>query len=130
MSQNDPLAATLSKMLNAEKVSKKECTVKPISKFIMNVMAILKDNHYIGDYTEVKDSKGSILKIKLIGKINCCGAIKPRFPVTKKTYEKYEKRYLLAKDFGLIIVSTPKGIMTHIESKEKGLGGRLIAYCY
>jgi len=50
--------------------------------------------------------------------------------VQKGNYEKFEKRYLPAKDFGMIIVSTNQGIMTHIEAKEKGLGGRLLAYVY
>ncbi|MAG78181.1 30S ribosomal protein S8, partial [archaeon] len=59
-----------------------------------------------------------------------CGVIKPRFSVKIDGYEKFEKRFLLSKDFGLIIVSTSKGIMTHIEAKEKKLGGKLLAFVY
>ncbi|MDZ4226799.1 MAG: 30S ribosomal protein S8, partial [Candidatus Pacearchaeota archaeon] len=59
-----------------------------------------------------------------------CGVVKPRFPVKLDEFEKFEKRYLPAKNFGIIIVSTSNGIMTHIEAKEKKLGGRLIAYIY
>ena len=58
------------------------------------------------------------------------GAIKPRFAVKATEYEKFEKRYLPAKGFGILIVSTVKGLMTHYEAKQQGLGGRLIAYCY
>ena len=72
----------------------------------------------------------NISLIYLIGKINNCNVIKPRFNVKNDNYEKFEKRFLLAKDFGIIIVSTPKGLMTHIEAKEKGIGGKLILYCY
>ena len=32
---NDPLANALSTILNAEKIGKKECTIKPSSKIIM-----------------------------------------------------------------------------------------------
>ena len=59
-----------------------------------------------------------------------CGAIKPNFSVKKDGFEKFEKRYLPAKDFGVLIVSTSQGIMTHVEAKEKKLGGKLIAYVY
>ena len=44
--------------------------------------------------------------------------------------EKFEKRYLPAKGFGLIIVSTSKGLMTHVDAEEKNIGGKMIAYCY
>jgi small subunit ribosomal protein S8 len=45
-------------------------------------------------------------------------------------FDKFEKRYLPARGFGIIIVSTNKGIMTLEEAKEKRIGGRLLAYCY
>ena len=44
--------------------------------------------------------------------------------------EKYEKRYLPAKQFGILIISTPKGLMTHVQAMDKKTGGKLIAYCY
>ena len=69
-------------------------------------------------------------EINLIGNINKCGVVKPRFSLTKKNYENFEKRYLPAKDFGFLIVSTPKGIMIHKEALEKGMGGKLLAYVY
>ena len=49
--------------------------------------------------------------------------VKPRFSFTKDNYEMFEKRYLPAKGFGLFIVSTSKGIMTHKEALEKKLKG-------
>lgn len=129
MSQNDLLSAALSKIQNADKVAKKECSIKS-SKVIKRVLEIMKDRRYIGSFKEVDDGKGGSLEINLLGKINKCGAIKPRYPLKLEDFEKFEKRYLIAKGFGIMIISTPKGIMAHEEAKEKGLGGRLIAYCY
>ena len=65
-----------------------------------------------------------------MGNINKCGSIKPRYNIKKEDYEKFEKRYLPAKDFGFLIVSTSKGVMSHMEAKEKNIGGRLLAYFY
>ena len=90
----------------------------------------MQDNQYIGSFEEIKDARGTYLKVNLLGKINNCGAIKPRFSVDLTTYEKFEKRYLPARNFGIMIISTPDGIMTHTESKNKKLGGRLISYVY
>ena len=130
MTLNDPLASALSKLLNADKVGKTECIVKPVSNLHLEVLKIFKDNGYIKDFELVKDSKYRIVKVSLIGSINKCGVIKPRFPFKIENVEKFEKRYLPAKDFGILIVSTTKGIITHLDAKNKNIGGSLIAYCY
>jgi small subunit ribosomal protein S8 len=127
---NDTLANALSSILNAEKLGRTECVIKPISKVVKKVFGIMKDNGYIGDFREINDARGNYIKINLLGKINKTGVIKPRFSVTQEEFEKFEKRYLLAKDFGIIIISTSEGMMIHTEAKKKCLGGRLISYCY
>jgi len=130
MAMNDILAAAMSNIQNAEKIGRKEVFAKPYSKIIKAVFEIMQNHHYIGSFEVVKDGKGDFVKINLIGAINKCGVIKPRFSVTKDNFEKFEKRYLPAKDFGIIILSTSQGIMTLDEAKEKGIGGKLIAYIY
>ncbi len=50
--------------------------------------------------------------------------------MTTEEFEKFEKRFLPAKDFGFLILSTSKGIMTHLAAKEKSIGGKLLAYVY
>ena len=127
---NDPLANVLSYMNNHERLGRKVITVGNNSKFIRQVLNILNENNYVGEFKEIDDGKGKLLEISLIGAINKVGVIKPRFNVKKDNFEKFEKRYLPAKDFGVMIVSTSKGLMTHIKAKELGLGGRLVCYCY
>lgn len=127
---NDTLASALSNINNAEKVGKNQCTAKPVSKILKKILDIMKDHNYVGSYEVIEDNKGGIVKINILGAINSCKAIKPRFSVQTTTFEKFEKRYLPAKDFGLLIVSTSKGVMTHHEAKEKKIGGKLLAYVY
>ena len=127
---NDPLSNAMSKICSYEKISKKECFIKPVSKTIKKILDVLNEEGYLGSYEEIEDGRGNHLKLNLLGKINECGGIKPRFAVTIDSYEKFEKRYLPAKGFGLLIVSTSQGIMTHEKAIEKKLGGRLMAFCY
>lgn len=127
---NDPLANTLSVINNADQKGMKQCSMKPSSKLIRSVLDILNAKQYLGSHTLREDGRGGIVEVNLIGAINKCGAIKPRFSVGMETYEKFERRFLPAKDFGILIVSTPKGIMTHTEAKAAGMGGKLLAYCY
>ncbi|WP_423792855.1 30S ribosomal protein S8 [Methanocaldococcus indicus] len=126
----DPLANALVHISNCEMVGKKVVYIKPASKLIGRVLNVMKEHGYIKDFEFIEDGRAGIFKVELIGKINKCGAIKPRFPVKKDNYEKYEKRYLPARDFGILIVSTTQGVMSHDEAKKRGLGGRLLAYVY
>lgn len=127
---NDPLANMMSLMLNNELIGKQECLIKPISKLTKEVLKVMKEKGYVGDFKEVEDSRGNYIRLSLIGSINKCGVIKPRYSVKSKDFEKFEKRYLPAKDLGIIVVSTQKGIMTHYDAKSKKIGGKLLAYCY
>ena len=127
---NDVLANVYSHILNCENLGKKTCRVRPKSKMVAANLTILQDEGFIGEFKEVDDGKGGYIEINLLNNINKCGVIKPRYAVKKDQFDKFEKRFLPAKGFGVIIVSTNKGIMTLEEAKEKKIGGRLLAYCY
>ena len=127
---NDPLANLFSMILNSELIGKGEITVKPISKLMKQILKVMQDNNYVGEFKETEDSKGNYLKLTLLGHINKCGVIKPRYNVKNIDFEKFEKRFLPAKDVGILLVSTPKGLMTHNEAKSKKTGGKLLAYVY
>lgn len=127
---NDPLANALAVVSHSEKLGRKECCIKPVSKIIKTVLNIMKDARYTGEFEEIDDGKGGFLKLHLLGNINKCGVIKPRFAVKKDEFVKFEKRFLPAKDFGMLIVSTSKGLLVQDEAKKNNLGGKLIAFCY
>ncbi len=127
---NDPLANVLSHINNHEKLGRKEIATNNNSKLIRQVLKMMQEESLIGGFEEIEDGKGNQLKVYLIGSLNECGVIKPRFKVKVKDYEKYEKRYLPAMDFGLLIVSTSQGLMSNKEAKKKNLGGTLISYAY
>jgi len=130
MSNNNPLANVLSFIQNYENLGKKEVITKDNSKVIKKILEILQTAGYVDSYEEIEDSKGNLLKINLLGNINKVNVIRPQFQIKLDEFEKFEKRYLPAKDFGIIIVSTSKGIITHTEAKENKIGGKLLAFCY
>jgi small subunit ribosomal protein S8 len=130
MTMNDPLANAMSQILNAEKNAKAEATLRPSSKILKRVLEIMKDEGYVGEFTEIEDGKGNQLKISLLGKINKCGVIKPRFALTLEEFEKFEKRFLPAQGFGILIISTSQGVITLDEAKKRKIGGKLLAYAY
>jgi len=130
MSRNDPIADALINLKNNENASKKECSIRPASKLLKEILKILQEKGYIGTFEFIDDGREGIFKVELLGKINECRAIKPRYAVKKTDFEKFEKRYLPSYDIGTLIVSTPKGVTTHNKAKEMQTGGRLLAYIY
>lgn len=129
MANQDQLLSALSKIMNAEKDGNRECYV-PKSNLIKDAIDIMNDNDYIGDYEVIEDGKGGKLKVNLIGNINDCSSIKPRFNAEVDEIEKWERRYLPARGFGILLISTSEGVLTHDEAKEEEVGGKLLAYCY
>jgi len=130
MSLVDPVADALITMKNSDVVAKRECTYRPATKLLGEILKVMQRHGYIASFEFVDDSREGIYKIRLAGKINECKAIKPRHAVKKDEFERFEKRYLPSKDVGIMIVSTPKGVVTHKEAKESGTGGRLLAFVY
>jgi small subunit ribosomal protein S8 len=126
----DPLANALSVIENYERARKREVIISPASKLIGQVLRVMQQEGYIGEFEFIDDGKAGKFKVQLIGKINECGAIKPRHAVKREEYEKWEKRYLPAAGFGILVLSTPKGVMTHKQAREQGIGGRLLAYVF
>lgn len=120
----DITANALNCMMNAKRAGKEVCAV-PSSKLLVNVLKLMKKRGYIADY---KESDGKV-EIK-IGNLNSCRAIKPRFYVKRDQFDKYIRRFLPSRDFGILIVSTSKGLLTHKEAIENNIGGSLIAFCF
>jgi small subunit ribosomal protein S8 len=127
--RHDLLADALSAIKNADRIGKKECFVKA-SKLIEKVLKVLQQHEYIGAYELIHDGKSGIFKIELKGKIIDTNVIKPRFSVKVDEFEKWEKRFLPARDFGILILTTSKGVMDHKIAKNLHIGGKLLAYCY
>ena len=123
----DTISKAFNELMNAKKAGKSTCAVGPVSKLLINLLNIMKKEGYI-DYKIDKDKfDKAIIEIK---KLNECKAIKPRFDVGIKDIDKYVRRYLPARDLGIVIISTSKGLTTDKEIGDKEVGGSLIAYCF
>ncbi|HEY4673045.1 MAG TPA: 30S ribosomal protein S8 [Nitrososphaerales archaeon] len=130
MAASNILANLFSAMYNNEMRNKKECLVVPSSNLAAKVLRTMQASKYIGEFETIDDAIGGKIRIQLLGRINRCGVISPRFAVKVKEFGKWERQYLPAVGIGVLIVSTPQGVMSHKEAQEKQVGGRLIGYVY
>ena len=128
--QHDPLADAMTLIKNAEFTGHAECIIKPSSKLIGHVLKVMQEYGYIGNFEYIEDGGAGVFRVQLIGNINKCGAIRPRFSARRNELEKFESRYLPAQDFGVLILTTTKGVLSHRQAKEEGVGGKLLAYVY
>jgi len=127
---SDPIADALIALKNSDAAAKRECIFRPASKLLGEILRVMQKEGYLNSFEFIDDGRDGSYRIELLGKINNCRAIKPRYAVKKSEFERYEKRYLPARDVGTLIVTTPKGVLTHREAKEKGIGGKLLAFIY
>ena len=130
MTLNDPLADGLSTIFNNEERRKHECIIKPASKLIGQVLRVMQEKGYIGAFEFIDDGRAGKFKVQLLGRINKCRVIKPRFSVKTAKLEGWEKRFLPGKGFGILVITTPKGVLAHSDAKKLNLGGKLLAYVY
>jgi len=126
MSQ-DILADALNSMRNAKRARKESVQIDRVSKLLIEVLKIMKQRGAVKKYKI--DTKGKSVEVSF-GEFFECKVVKPRFSAKKDQIEKYRRRYLPARNVGTVIISTGKGLMTHEEAAEKGMGGSLIAYFY
>lgn len=127
--RQDLLADGLSAIKNAERAGQNTCEIEPASKMIKNVLKVMQANGYIGTFELVDNNRGGKFKVQ-IEDLNDCNAIKPRFYVKNNDYTRWEKRFLPARNMGLLIITTSQGVMSHQQAKEEGIGGKLLAYVY
>jgi len=114
---------------NAEAIGKRSCIV-PSSKIIKEVLKIMQKNKYIGSFEFIDDGKSGKFRVELVGRINNCGVIRPRFELRKDEFIKWEKRFLPSVNIGLLFLTTSNGIMDHRQAKKEKIGGGLLGFVY
>ena len=129
----DTLANALATIQNAEMRGKSEAIIMPASKLIAAVLRILQQEGYIGEFEYIDDGRWGKFRVKLLGRINKVGVVKPRTPVSYRDLLELPeslRKYLASRDIGVLILSTSQGVMTHKEAIQRKIGGIVIAYVY
>lgn len=129
----DPLANALSTIVNYEMRHHKEAVLWPASKLIAMVLRVMQKQGYVGEFEYIDDGRWGKIKVQLLGRINKAGVIKPRYSVTCDELRRmphWMRKYLPSRDIGILILSTSKGVISHKEALDMGIGGILLAYVY
>jgi small subunit ribosomal protein S8 len=126
----DILSNTFSTIINNELRNKRECIVSPASKLVGSILRVLQQNGYVGKFEFIDDGRFGKFDVQLLGRVNKCGAVRPRHSIKVDDIETWEKKFLPSRELGMLILSTPAGVLSHKDAKQKNIGGVLLAYIY
>ena len=124
------LADALKTMSNAEKRGKRQVLLRPSSKVIIKFLQVMQAHGYIGEFEVVDDHRSGKIVVNLIGRINKCGVVSPRFDIRVKDIEKWVGGLLPSRQFGHVVLTTAYGIMDHEEARRKHTGGKILGFFY
>jgi small subunit ribosomal protein S8 len=128
----DPIADMLTQIRNAIAAGHPRVDV-PGSKLKLEIVRILKEEGYINNY--MIKGEGAKYQIRIFLRYDAKG--KPSITNLKRVSRPSRRIYVKSSEipkvlggYGICIVSTPKGVMTGKEARQKNVGGELIAEIY
>lgn len=127
MSMHDPVADLLTRIRNGQQAKHQQVKISS-SKLKEEIARVLKEEGYILDYsTETLDNN-----IKVMTLVLKYYQGKPVIDMIKRISRPGLRIYKSVKEltsvpgFGVSIVSTSKGVMTHVKARMTGIGGEII----
>ncbi|XP_053992613.1 40S ribosomal protein S15a-like [Hylaeus volcanicus] len=124
------LADCLKTIINAEKRGRRQVLIRPSSKVIVHFLLCMQRRGYIGEFEIVDDHRSGKIVINLLGRINKCGVISPRFDVTLDKIEQITSDLLPSRQFGHVVLTTSYGIMDHEEARKRHTGGKILGFFF
>lgn len=126
----DPIADMLTRIRNAAMAKKKE-VLAPYSKIKFEIAKILEKEHFLSS-VEIVDEGSKMLKfgLKYVDGKPAITSIQRISTVGRRMYMKYEDIRPVLSGFGIMVLSTSRGIMTGKNARRTKVGGEVICEVY
>lgn len=123
----DTIGDALNRIRNAAKAGHTYVYLKK-SKFLSRILDIMKNEGYIDSYEDGDGEYKYFYKVNLKyykGK-PVIKEVKMLSHLSRRLYVGYRDVKSYKNNMGIVIISTPKGVMTTVEAKKLGVGGMLV----
>jgi small subunit ribosomal protein S8 len=129
MSMSDPIADLLTRIRNAQMVSKAHVMV-PSSKVKVAIVQVLKDEGYIdGFQVKTEDGKATLeISLKYYAGRPVIERIERVSRPGLRVYKGRDAIPQVQNGLGVAIVTTPQGVMTDRKARAVGVGGEVLCY--
>ena len=124
------LADALKTIMNAERKGRRQVLIRPASKVLIKFLKLMQKKGYIGDFEFIDDHRSGKIVVELLGRVNKCGVISPRFDIQLTDLERWTTNILPSRQFGQLVLTTPFGIMDHETALKKHTGGKIVGFFY
>lgn len=129
----DPISDYLTRIRNAQAAGHKVVEI-PASNLKKEITRVLHEQGYISKYKFVEEGPQGSIKIALkYDRATKKPAISKLVRISKpglRQYSKVKKMPRVLNGLGVVILSTPNGVMTGKNAKEQNVGGELLCYVY
>ncbi len=128
MSMQDPIADLLTRIRNANRVSRRYVFV-PKSKIGVGILNVLKDEGYIDSFEEIEAQPISQMRIQLRYALSGQSVIHEINRVSKpgrRVYSTVEKLPKVLDGLGITVISTSRGVMSDRKARESNIGGEVL----
>jgi small subunit ribosomal protein S8 len=129
MSMSDPISDMLTRIRNAQMVSKTVVTM-PASKLKVAIAQVLKDEGYVDGFVvrEVDSRRNLEISLKYYGGRPVIEHIERVSRPGLRIYRGRDSLPSVMNGLGVAIVTTPKGVMTDRKARQAGVGGEVLCY--
>lgn len=127
MSMSDPIADMLTCIRNAHSVNKKQVSI-PANNLKIAIASVLKDSGYINSFTVAGEKASKILNIDLKYFENkaVIETIKRISKPSLRVYVNKDDIPSVMYGLGIVVLSTPKGVMTGQQAASENVGGEVL----
>lgn len=133
MASNDTIADMLTRIRNAA-LARHQTTEVPSTKMTRSIAKVLREEGFIGDFSETGEGVKQMLVVTLKYKGKTRRPIITALKrVSKPGLRVYSNRKELPRvlgGIGIAIVSTSSGIMTDRDARRQGIGGEVLCYVW
>lgn len=127
MSMTDPIADMLTRIRNALRAGHRTVTI-PGSKTKRRIAEILQQEGYIEGFEWMEDTRQGKLEVQLrwVGDQPAIEGISRVSTPGQRRYSRSKEIPQVRNGLGIMVVSTPRGMMTDRAARKAGIGGELI----